>query len=211
MGSQVDGWWAPALAAAGTLGPAWSEQDFYDYLRHGQSPRHGVAGGPMAPVIAELAELPDEDVRAMAHYLSSLGHETAASPQSNAQGNAQAVRLERLAQTQAASLAPNRGARHSRPPARSAMSRARSRVRPAPFARRQQRRTRARSRQPDPHHPARRQQPAIPRARDHARLCQALSDEQVADIVAHVRQRFAPDRPAWQNIADSVRRARAHQ
>jgi nicotinate dehydrogenase subunit B len=111
MGAQVDGWWAPALAAAGTLGPAWSEQDFYDYLRHGQSPRHGVAGGPMAPVIAELAELPDEDVRAMAHYLSSLGHETAASPQSNAEGNAQAVRLERLAQTQAASLAPSRGAR----------------------------------------------------------------------------------------------------
>jgi nicotinate dehydrogenase subunit B len=80
MGAQVDGWWAPALAAAGTLGPAWSEQDFYDYLRHGQSPRHGVAGGPMAPVIAELAELPDEDLRAMAHYLSSLGHEAAASP-----------------------------------------------------------------------------------------------------------------------------------
>jgi mono/diheme cytochrome c family protein len=42
--------------------------------------------------------------------------------QSNAEGNDQAVRLERLAQTQAVSLAPSRGARHSRPPARSAMS-----------------------------------------------------------------------------------------
>jgi nicotinate dehydrogenase subunit B len=41
-------------------------------------------------------------------------------------------------------------------------------------------------------------------------FAQALSDEQVADIVTYVRQRFAPDRPAWQNVRDSVGRARAH-
>lgn len=211
MGSLVDGWWAPALAAAGTLGPAWSEQDFYDYLRHGQSPRHGVAGGPMAPVIAELAELPDEDLRAMAHYLSSLGHETAASPQSNAEGNTQAVRLERLAQTQAASLAPNRGARAFE--AACAVCHVEGPV-PA-FGLRPSLAVNSAVRAPVPDNLIHTilqgaSNPQFPERGIMPGFAQALSDEQVAEIVTYVRQRFAPDRPAWQNVRDSVGRARAH-
>ena len=37
---------------------------------------HGVAAGPMAPVVKELAALPDQDIRAMAVYLGSF-NETA--------------------------------------------------------------------------------------------------------------------------------------
>jgi nicotinate dehydrogenase subunit B len=70
-GAEVDGWWAPPLAGSG--GPvAWDEQAFFEYLRHGHAADHGVAGGPMAPVIESLQALPDSDLRAMAVYLTSL-------------------------------------------------------------------------------------------------------------------------------------------
>lgn len=71
-GAMVDGWWAPPLTGA-TDGPVpWTRDDLFHYLRTGHSERHGVAAGPMAPVVDHLVALPDEDVRAMAHYLVSL-------------------------------------------------------------------------------------------------------------------------------------------
>ncbi|WP_146617977.1 c-type cytochrome, partial [Rhodoplanes serenus] len=51
----------------------WDETAFYDYLRTGWSRHHGAVAGPMAPIVAELKVLPDDDIRAMAHYLASLG------------------------------------------------------------------------------------------------------------------------------------------
>ncbi|MBA1993790.1 hypothetical protein HLX74_24670, partial [Escherichia coli] len=51
----------------------------YAYLRTGESRLHGVAAGPMAPVVQELAALPDQDIRAMAVYLASF-NETADRP-----------------------------------------------------------------------------------------------------------------------------------
>jgi nicotinate dehydrogenase subunit B len=71
-GAMVDGWEAPALTALSQAPIPWTEAAFYDYLRTGQSASHGVAAGPMAPVIEGLAPLPDSDIRAMAHYLASL-------------------------------------------------------------------------------------------------------------------------------------------
>jgi nicotinate dehydrogenase subunit B len=41
-------------------------------LRTGESRLHGVAAGPMAPVVKELSALPDQDIRAMAVYLASF-------------------------------------------------------------------------------------------------------------------------------------------
>lgn len=71
-GGEAEGWSAPALnqLAGGKL--PWSRDELYQYLRTGFSARHGVAAGPMAPVIQGLAELPDADVRAMATYLMEL-------------------------------------------------------------------------------------------------------------------------------------------
>ncbi|WP_350494910.1 c-type cytochrome [Neopusillimonas aromaticivorans] len=51
---------------------AWTEDTLFDYLRTGFSSLHGVASGPMGPVVENLAQLPESDVRAMAHYLASL-------------------------------------------------------------------------------------------------------------------------------------------
>lgn len=71
-GGEVDGWDAPALNALSSSSIPWTEDELYQYLRTGQSTRHGVAAGPMAPIISGLAELPEYDVRAMAHYLMNL-------------------------------------------------------------------------------------------------------------------------------------------
>ena len=70
-GAMVDGWYAPPLNGQGPAPLGWSTDDFYAYLRHGHAPRHGVAAGPMAPVVAGLAALDDADIQAMAVYLSA--------------------------------------------------------------------------------------------------------------------------------------------
>ncbi|MGD9942188.1 MAG: c-type cytochrome [Burkholderiaceae bacterium] len=71
-GGMVDGWQAPALDGSAGGAKPWSEEDFFRYLRTGHSPRHGVAAGPMAPVLEGLSALPDQDIAAIAHYLHSL-------------------------------------------------------------------------------------------------------------------------------------------
>lgn len=71
-GAVVNGWEAPALVASATTAVPWTEGDLYTYLRSGFSPRHGPAAGSMAPIVAGLKGLPDDDLRAMAHYLAAL-------------------------------------------------------------------------------------------------------------------------------------------
>lgn len=70
-GAMADGWFAEAL----DINPAparWTEAELFAFLRHGDSPPHGVPVGPMRGVVRGLAKLPDDDLRAMAVYLASL-------------------------------------------------------------------------------------------------------------------------------------------
>jgi nicotinate dehydrogenase subunit B len=71
-GGSAEGWVAPSLAGNSKAPVKWTEQALYDYLKTGFSHEHGVAAGPMAPVVASLSTLPEADVRAMAHYVASL-------------------------------------------------------------------------------------------------------------------------------------------
>src|SRR6266702_3480448 len=71
-GGLAEGWEAPALSTLSNAPVPWSEDELFSYLRHGYAPLHGVAAGPMAPVVGDLAALPDSDIRAMATYLASL-------------------------------------------------------------------------------------------------------------------------------------------
>jgi nicotinate dehydrogenase subunit B len=71
-GGFAESWEAPPLTSLSHAPIPWSEDELFAYLRSGESRFHGVAAGPMAPVVKELAELPDEDIRAMAVYLSSF-------------------------------------------------------------------------------------------------------------------------------------------
>jgi nicotinate dehydrogenase subunit B len=97
-GAVVKGWEAPALTALSLAPVPWDEEDLFKYLKSGFSPNHGSASGPMATVVQHMQEVPDEDVRAMSHYLASF--------QSSA---LKSVSVESLANTvisQAASTAP---------------------------------------------------------------------------------------------------------
>lgn len=90
-GGFADNWEAPALNKLSSSPIPWTEQELFQYLRTGYSPLHGVAAGPMGPVVAGLAQLPEADVKAMAHYLASLNPAAAQSQSSHA---ALAARLE---------------------------------------------------------------------------------------------------------------------
>jgi mono/diheme cytochrome c family protein len=74
-GAVVEGWFAPALNGNAGAPLPWSRHEFYTYLRTGASPLHGVAAGPMAPVIADgLSQQPDSDINALAVYFAKLGN-----------------------------------------------------------------------------------------------------------------------------------------
>ena len=79
-GGNIDGWDAPALTTLLQRPTPWNEQQLALYLRHGYSPEHGAAGGPMAPVTHSLASVPQADVQAMAHYLMTLQSDAPAKP-----------------------------------------------------------------------------------------------------------------------------------
>ena len=72
QGAMVDGWQAPALKQLNPSPVPWSEEEFFRYLRQGHTKQHGIAAGPMGLVVRNLALVPDKDVRAMAVYLASL-------------------------------------------------------------------------------------------------------------------------------------------
>ena len=69
---MVDGWHAPALDALNRSAVPWTEEAFYRYLRHGHSPWHAAAGGPMAQIVREMNSVPDDVLRDIAAYLAAL-------------------------------------------------------------------------------------------------------------------------------------------
>ncbi len=98
-GGLAEGWEAPPLTSLSHAPIPWSEDELYAYLRTGESRFHGVAAGPMAPVVKELAALPDEDIHAMAIYLGSFNDNAISEP---AQA-ALAAELESLTNTRVVS------------------------------------------------------------------------------------------------------------
>jgi nicotinate dehydrogenase subunit B len=79
-GGFAEGWEAPPLTSLSQAPIPWNEDELFAYLRSGESRFHGVAAGPMAPVVKELAALPDEDIRAMAVYLGSFNDNAIGKP-----------------------------------------------------------------------------------------------------------------------------------
>jgi mono/diheme cytochrome c family protein len=72
-GGRVDDWYAPAINANADARVPWTEVELYSFLRTGQAPLHGVAAGSMQQVVHErLANLPDEDIHAIAAYFASV-------------------------------------------------------------------------------------------------------------------------------------------
>ena len=203
-GAMVDGWEAPALTQLSKAAVPWDTDALYRYLRNGHSPRHGIAGGPMAEVVRELAQVPDDDVRAMAVYLGSLNPAPVAEPQALAQ---QAI--DNAARTQGQLLGPAQrmfdsacaSCHHDgdgptllgvNTPL--ALNSSLTSARPDNLLR---------TILDGVREPASRDIGFMPAFRE------ALDDRQIAELAGYMRARFAPQEPAWANLPAEVARVRA--
>ena len=70
-GGQAEGWYAPPLDGSSPAVQAWTAERLFTYLRTGLSPSHAAAAGPMGPVVRELSAAPAADVQAIAVYIAS--------------------------------------------------------------------------------------------------------------------------------------------
>lgn len=201
-GGFASGWEAPPLTSVSHAPIPWSEDEMFAYLRNGESRFHGVAAGPMAPVIQGLARLPDDDIRAMAVYLMSFNETTLSRPEQDAL----AVQLESATSTRT-SLPASAGARlydgacavcHE--------------VGGAPlFGSRPSLALNSNLHSATPDNliqivlhgiasPASRDLGYMPGFKDN------LNNVQVAELVSYLRRQFAPDKPAWTDVPATVGR-----
>ncbi|MDH6592242.1 nicotinate dehydrogenase subunit B [Variovorax sp. TBS-050B] len=211
-GAMVDGWEAPPLTSlASKSAMPWDAESLYRYLRHGHSPRHGIAGGPMAEVVRELGAVPDEDIRAMATYLAAFNG-AAPVPEAQAQAEAQRV-VAAAARQQGRLLGPAQrmfdsacAACHHDGDGPTLLG-----VN-TPLALN----SNLTSAKPDNllrtildgvREPATRDIGFMPAFRE------ALDDRQIAELAGYMRARFAPQEPAWPDLQAQVarvRRAKGH-
>jgi nicotinate dehydrogenase subunit B len=215
-GAVVEGWEAPALTSLSNAratpltrsnGPIpWTETELYRYLRVGHSPQHGSANGPMALVVQQLAQLPEADVRAMAHYLASFNP-----PPDAARDAARAAELIAQAERHGATRldAAQRlftgacGACHHAGDGPAVFGQN------LPLALS----SKLHSARPDNllrlildgvREPASAELGFMPAFRD------ALDDAQLAQLAGYLRERFAPDKPAWSDLEAASARVRTH-
>ena len=203
-GGVVDGWDAPALSALSAAPVPWTEDALFDYLSTGHSAQHGVAAGPMAAVVAELAVLPADDRRAIAHYVASLNEATA----DPATAAAQALALQALTATAPLTASPLGARMYEGACAQchEADGPTLFGVKPALALN-----TGVHSAAPDNliqvildgiMAPAHAELGAMPGFRE------TFSDHQTAELVSYIRARFAPDAPAWEGLEGQVARVR---
>ncbi|WP_175806987.1 cytochrome c [Burkholderia metallica] len=203
-GGAAEGWVAPPLVASAAAPVPWTEGALFDYLRTGFSAQHGVAAGPMAPVVAGLASLPEADVRAIAHYLASL------SPPVDAAAAADAAARHARGAEAVATLGLENGRRAF--DAACAVCHAESGgvghlgVRPLMGLN-----TSVSQAAPDNllrvlHHGI--DQPATGALGYMPGFGDAFDDRQMAELAAYIRARYAPGQPAWPNLTQASARIR---
>jgi len=71
-GADIEGWYAPALNAKSTSPVPWTVDALAAYLRTGIADAHAVSAGPMHGVTRNLARAAPDDVAAIAAYIVSL-------------------------------------------------------------------------------------------------------------------------------------------
>jgi nicotinate dehydrogenase subunit B len=202
-GAIVDGWEAPALTSLGHAPVTWTDAELHRYLRFGYSAQHGSAGGPMATVVRQLASLPDADLRAMASYLASFNAAAANAPTAPARVAQSGARAAAALPGPAQRLFTTAcGACHHDGAGPQLLGQN------IPLALN----TNLHSARPDNllrvilegvREPAARELGFMPAFRD------AFDDAQIAQLAAHLRQRFAPDKPAWLDLEAASARVRA--
>ena len=203
-GGFAEGWEAPALTSLSHAPIPWNEDELFAYLRTGTSRFHGVAAGPMTPVVQELKALPDEDIRAMATYLASFNETASSKPDLDAL----AASLESATSTRIVATSPA-GQRFYE----GACAVCHAVGGPPLFGSRPSLALNSNMHAATPDNliqviqhgivtPVSSDLGYMPAFRD------ALSDGQLAELVAYLRQQFAPQKPAWTGIPAAIMRVR---
>lgn len=208
-GGMADGWEAPALTALSKAPLPWSENELFSYLRTGFSQQHGVAAGPMAPVVAELAQLPADDVRAIAHYLASFNEpaaqEQAAVPAAPAATHIATANLQKMP-----SVLPASGANLYRG---SCAVCHQGDTGPTLFGVKPSLSVNTNLHSATPDNLIRVilqgiREPANPELGYMPSFADSFNDEQMVDLLQYLRASFAADKPAWPDLKADVARIR---
>ena len=198
-GGFAEGWEAPPLTSLSLAPIAWDEDELYTYLRTGESRFHGVAAGPMAPVVKDLTALPDADIRAIAVYLASFNDDAR-------DKSATAARLEASTRSLTAASVGARLYQGACAVCHEVGGLSLFGSRPSLALN-----SNVHSSVPDNliqvilhgvSGPVSSDLGYMPAFND------ALDDDQIADLVCYLRQQFAPGKPAWSDIHASIARIR---
>jgi mono/diheme cytochrome c family protein len=71
-GGYPEGWYAPPLNRNTPAPVPWTDNALVNYLIDGWDRQHGIAAGPMIPIVNDLYNQDEDDVFAMATYLMSI-------------------------------------------------------------------------------------------------------------------------------------------
>jgi nicotinate dehydrogenase subunit B len=203
-GGFADGWEAPPLTSLSHAPIPWNEDELFAYLRTGYSRFHGVAAGPMTPVVQELAALPDEDIRAMAVYLASFNEAAIGKPDQEAL----AARLEQTASERIVATSPI-GQRFYE----GACAVCHAVGGPPLFGSRPSLALNSNVHAATPDNliqvilhgitaPVSSDLGYMPAFGD------SMSDDQLTELMAYLRQQFAPEKPAWSGLRSAIMRIR---
>lgn len=214
-GALVEHWYAYAINRQSPAPVRWTEDALAFYLRNGWHQEHGMARGPMIPVVENLSAVPEADVRAIAAYIGSETQQ--ASPGGNAGGNFVAQpRGEKLASADSLTSPPpisdadagNSGAKIYA----SACAGCHEAGRPSPFGGVNLALSTA-MQGPTPHNVVNVTLYGLPSRPGEASAIMpgfrgSLNDVQLQALIDYLRGRFS-DKPAWTDTAKIIREARA--
>jgi mono/diheme cytochrome c family protein len=71
-GGSAEGWYAPPINKDNLSQQPWTKNELVVYLMDGWHPKHGMAAGPMTPVVDALHKQNEIDVFAIANYVGTL-------------------------------------------------------------------------------------------------------------------------------------------
>jgi mono/diheme cytochrome c family protein len=206
-GGEAEFWHAPALNRTPGAPAGWTADQLANYLIDGWDEDHGVAAGPMTPVVDAVAQLPEDDVYAIAAYLLSFMGEQPADKAEKAKAFAAEREFPAVPAAPAANPADTPEARGESTFLRVCSTCHKNGGEVVPLA------MSSTVAGPDPRNVIHIVMNGIkPPAGSPDKTMPAfgltLSDEQIADLVTFVRSRFS-DKPAWPDVAAHVRAARS--
>jgi len=206
-GGSAEGWHAPALNAQSHAPVPWTADALTAYLQNGFDRLHGAAAGPMAPVVRNLAQVPTQDVQAIAAYIASA----AGSPSPEQQQSVDRL-MQRLSVLGRETMGLAAGGSARNPIFAGACAGCHVEVRGHGAGGAISLALGSAVNAPEPDnairvvlegiHPAEGQPgPLMPG------FAEALTDEQIAQVLAYVRASYST-RPAWFNLAARIRQIR---